>query len=176
MKLGPCAAGALLLATVIVGCRESASAPPAQTPAPPASQYPTRAQPRLPTRKLYLGAEELVAELALTGEQEMTGMMFRTNILENEAMLFVFRGPSQQAFWMKNTIVPLSIGFIDPDGTLLEVSDLQPLNTNAVSSESLNIQYVLETKQGWFERHHIRPGALIKTDAGSLRQTFFGQK
>ena len=176
MKFGQCGSSALLLAAVIAGCRESGTSQSAPAAAPPAPQYPTRAQPKLSTKKLYLGAEELVAELALTGEQEMTGMMFRTNILENEAMLFVFRGPSQQAFWMKNTIVPLSIGFIDPDGTLLEVSDLQPLNTNAVSSESLNIQYVLETKQGWFERHHIRPGALIKTDAGSLRQTFFGQK
>ena len=176
MKFRSWTVWALCLAGMVIACRDSGTPPAASASATAEPQYPTRAQPRLATKKLYLGAEELIAELALTGEQEMTGMMFRTNILENEAMLFVFRAPSQQAFWMKNTIVPLSIGFIDPEGILLEVGELQPLNTNAVASESLNIQYVLETKQGWFERHHVRPGTLVKTESGSLRQTFFNQK
>ena len=56
---------------------------------------PTRAQPKLPTLKLYLGAETLDAEQALTERQEMTGMMFRTNIQDSDAMIFVFPQPFQ---------------------------------------------------------------------------------
>ncbi len=134
---------------------------------------PTQAQPRLQTMKLWLGREELTAELALTPEQVQTGMMFRTNLPENEAMLFVFRVPHQASFWMMNTIVPLSAAYIDPQGVIQEIHDLQPHNTNAVTAASANIQYVLETTQGWFRRHNVGTGTSVRTEQGTLRETFF---
>lgn len=73
---------------------------------------------------------------------------------------------------MKNTSVPLSVAYIDPRGVILEIHDLQPHNTNSVVAASDNVQYALETSQGWFERHKIQPGTLIRTEAGSLQQTF----
>ena len=134
---------------------------------------PSQAQPRLPTLKLWLGAEEMVAELALTGPQMQTGMMFRTNMEENAGMLFVFPRAHQAAFWMKNTFVPLSAAYIDPEGVILEIHPLEPHNTNSVVAGSDRIQYVLETPQGWFERHNLHTGSVVRTEAGSLRQTFF---
>ena len=131
----------------------------------------TNAQPKLPTLKLWLGAQELTAELALTPRQIATGMMFRTNLAESEAMLFVFRFPHRTSFYMKNTIVPLSCAYIDSEGIIREIHDLQPLNENPVEAASDEIQYVLEVKQGWFERNRVPVGTLVRTERGSLAET-----
>ena len=122
--------------------------------------------------KLWLGAEEMVAELALTSEQVQTGMMFRTNMAENEAMLFVFPGSFRVSFWMKITVLPLSAAYVAPDGSIMEIHDLKPLDTNSVVAQSDNIQFVIETTQGWFERHNVSTGAVIRTERGSLMDTF----
>jgi len=143
-------------------------------PAPSArpSGRPTQAQPKLPTLKLWLGAEEMTTELALTPVQVQTGMMFRTNMAENESMLFVFARPHQASFWMMNTILPLSAAYIGPDGTILEIHDLQPHNTNSVTAGTDRVQFVLETNQGWFRRHNVNIGAIVRTERGSLQDTF----
>jgi uncharacterized membrane protein (UPF0127 family) len=133
----------------------------------------TRPNSRLQTIKLYVGAHELETELALTELQIRTGMMFRTNILEHEAMLFVFPVPHQVGFWMKNVQVSLSCAYIDSEGVILETHDMTPFEEAPIDSESARVQFVLETKQGWFERHGIGPGVLIRTERGSLRETFF---
>ncbi|HAV64875.1 MAG TPA: hypothetical protein DCY13_21210, partial [Verrucomicrobiales bacterium] len=134
---------------------------------------PTKPNPRLPTLRLHVGAHELQTELALNELQIRTGMMFRTNIAENEAMLFVFPVPHQVGFWMKNVDVPLSCAYIDPEGVILETHDMTPHEEMPIQSASTRVQYVLETRQGWFERHGIKPGVLIRTEKGSLRETFF---
>jgi uncharacterized protein len=151
------------------GCKKPA-APAAGPPTIPGS--PTAAQPKLQTMKLWLGAEEMVAELALTGIQQQTGMMFRTNLAENAGMLFVFAAPHRASFWMLNCPLPLSAAYIDPDGLILEIHDLQAHNTNSVVASSERVQYVLETSQGWFGRHNVTTGMLIRTERGTLMDTF----
>jgi uncharacterized membrane protein (UPF0127 family) len=113
-------------------------------------------------------------EMAVTEIQEQTGMMYRTNMGTNDGMIFVFSTPMRASFWMMNTILPLSAAYISPDGTILEIHDLQPHDTNAVVADSGNIQYVLETPQGWFKSNNISVGTVIKTEKGSLRHVFFG--
>jgi uncharacterized membrane protein (UPF0127 family) len=71
--------------------------------------------------------------------------------------------------------VPLSAAYISPDGTILEIVDLHPHNTNSVEAATDQVQYVLEVNQGWFKRHNIAPGAVIRTERGTLRGTFFPQ-
>jgi len=137
---------------------------------------PVQAQPKLQTMKIYVGNHEMIAELALTGEQQQTGMMFRTNMAENAGMLFPLPYTRQASFWMKNCPLPLSAAYIDPDGVIQEIHDLKPYNTNSVLSASANIRFVLETPQGWFERHHVSPGIAIATERGNLMQTFFGRR
>lgn len=99
-------------------------------------------------------------------------MMFRTNLPENAGMLFVFGAPMQASFWMKNCTVPLSAAYIDPQGSILEIRDLQPQDTNSVVANSSNVQFVLEVNQGWFQRHHIPSGTMIRTEFGSLPESF----
>jgi uncharacterized membrane protein (UPF0127 family) len=152
------------------GCHKAAS-PPTLEAAGPA--LPTAAQPKLQTMKLWLGAEEMVAELALTAQQMRTGMMFRTNLAENAGMLFVFPIAHRASFWMKNCPLPLSAAYIDPEGVIVEIHDLQPHNTNSVEAASDRVQFVLETSQGWFARHHVAPGAFVRTERGTLTESFF---
>jgi len=132
----------------------------------------THAQPRLPTIKIWLGSEELTTEMALRPIEIATGMMFRTNMLENEAMIFVFANVSERGFYMRNCVVPLSAAYITPEGVIDEIVKLDPGNETSVVSKSSNIQFVLEVPQGWFDRHNIRTGMVVRTSLGSLRETF----
>jgi uncharacterized protein len=161
----------ILTVAIFAGCKK-----PGETEAPPSpdDSLPTQAQPKLPTLKIYLGAETLDAELALTPKEEMTGMMFRTNILETDAMLFVFPVQQRASFWMKNCPESISAAYIGPDGVIQEIHHLEKEDTNAVVAASDNIQYVLETSDGWFARHNVSTGAVIRTEKGSLSETFFG--
>jgi len=133
---------------------------------------PTAAQPKLRTMKLWLGAEEMEAELALSDLQQQTGMMFRTNLAENAGMLFVRSVPERASFWMMNCPLTLSAAYIDPEGVILEIHDFQPYNTNSVVSSSDRVQFVLETSQGWFGRHNVTTGMLVRTERGTLAHTF----
>ena len=157
---------------MFAGCEEKPVPTVEPLPAVDATE-PTRAQPKLQTIKLWVGAEELITELALNATQTRTGMMFRTNIADNEAMLFVSSIPHATSFWMKNVPIPLSAAYIDPEGAILELHEFKPHDTNAVVSASSRIQYVLETSQGWFDRHNVRTGMVIRTERGTLRETFF---
>ena len=161
---------ALLLAAAFwAGCQKSADV----APAPSIDDLlPKQAQPKLRTMKIYLGAEQMDAELALNAEQERTGMMFRTNIAETDAMIFVFPQPQRASFWMKNCPESLSAAYIGPDGVIEEIHHLEKQDTNSVVAATDNIQYVLEVKDGWFARHNINPGTVIRTGKGSLSETF----
>jgi uncharacterized membrane protein (UPF0127 family) len=180
--LGRVALPAAVLA-VGPGCNKSNSAgtPSAGTAvsnAPSAQRsfedlLPKQAQPKLQTIKVWVGAEELITELALTAQQQMTGMMWRTNMPENTAMLFVHPAPRQAGYWMKNCFVPLSIAYLDTGGTILEIHDMQPHDTNGVESVATNVRFALETPQGWFKRHNVNTGAVVRTERGSLPETFF---
>ena len=169
----------VLAALIGVGCGNNAAYPLAMNtnavspPGMPA--LPTHAQPKLPTIKLWMGSEEVAAELALTEEQQRVGMMFRTNIEENSGMLFVFAGPSRQSFWMKNCPESLAGAYIDPNGRILQLIDMHAQDETPIVARSVDVQYVLEMKEGWFKRHNIVEGTLIRTEKGSLRETFFGQ-
>ena len=165
----------LCLPLTLASCGQKPSASPTMNtstspPPPVTSGWPaTNAQPRLATLKLQVGNQIITAELCRRPLEIWAGMMFRTNILEEEGMLFVLPSPQQASFYMKNTLVPLSAAYIDPEGRILEVHNLEPLNETAVPSRSWRVQYVLEMKQGWFERHGVVPGITIVTELGPLK-------
>jgi len=155
------------------GCNKPVEEPRLPSDIDPVRGHLLHAQPKLPTIKVWLGDQELIAEIAREPVQITTGMMFRTNLLENEAMLFVFPDPAPKNFYMRNCVVPLSAAYIAPDGIILEIVDLQPGDEKGVPSQSSNVQFVLEVPQGWFQRHNLSPGALVRTERGPLLETFF---
>jgi len=160
-----------LSATLLAGCKKAGE--PVAAPPSLDDLLPKQAQPKLPTLKIYMGPETVNAELATTEREEMTGMMFRTNLQETDAMLFVLPMPQRASFWMKNCPESLSAAYIGPDGVIEEIHHLEKNDTNSVAAARDDIQYVLETKDGWFARHNIKTGTVIRTERGSLRETFF---
>jgi uncharacterized protein len=167
----------LLAVGLLAGCKRTetpAAINPASDPAPRSIEdiLPKQAQPKLPTMKIYLGAEVLDAELALTGQQMMTGMMYRTNIQDTDSMLFLLPVPQRASFWMKNCPESISCAYISPDGVIQEIHHLEKNDTNAVLAASENIQFVLETSDGWFARHNVNTGMVVRTEKGSLADTF----
>jgi uncharacterized protein len=159
----------LLGVMAAAGCDQKSTPPP---PSAPAHPLPTHAQAKLPTIRLWLGAAEVSAEMALTEDQQVAGMMFRTNLDENAGMIFPRPHLERASFWMANCPLPLSAAYIDPQGEILEIHELHANDTNSVESQSSNIYYVLEVNQGWFERHHMVPGTFVRTELGTLRETF----
>jgi hypothetical protein len=159
----------------IHGCNKPA-ANTAATPTPFKTPIPSAPQPKLQTINLFIGTNVMATELALKPIEMQTGMMFRTNMPENEGMLFVFPQPYRASFWMKNTVLPLSAAYIDPDGVIQEIHDLQPGDTNSVQAATENIQYVLETPQGWFQRHNVSVGTSINSEYGPLNKIFSFKK
>jgi len=147
------------------------SNPPVQVPGKP--WEPTKVQPKLPTLKMFVGTVELQVEQALTERQIQTGMMFRKTMTDKEGMLFVHRNAGGRGYWMKNVTVPLSIGYLDSSGRIVEIHDMQPLDTNSVYSVSQNIQYALEVPQGWFKRKGVSLGTKVMTEKGTLTKTYF---
>jgi hypothetical protein len=167
---------ALSVVAALAGCQKATPPPP--PPPPPASAEEeflkslTNAQPKLATMKLYLGAEALDAELALTPRQIQTGMMFRTNIQDADAMLFNLRVPQRADFWMKNCPESISAAYITADGVIQEIHHLEKNDTNGVVAGRDDIIFVLETSEGWFDRHHVGVGMVIQSEKGSLAQVF----
>lgn len=103
------------------------------------------------------GGGELTVELARTGQDRNRGLMGREELPGDRGMLFVFPADTQAAFWMKDTLIPLSIAFIGEDGTVLDIQDMEPLTTETHHSPQ-TYRYALEVNQGWFQENGIAVG------------------
>lgn len=175
MKLWTLGAVGLTAWCLWTGCSRPAAVAPPAAPADATPAVTGRPQPKLSTIKLWLGAKEIVAEQAISPDQVQTGMMFRKEIGETEGMLFIFARPHRASFWMRNTLIPLAGAYIDPSGVILEIHAMKPLDETSITASSDQVQYVLEMKEGWFERNHVEVGTVIRTERGSLGQTYFGR-
>ena len=110
--------------------------------------------------KLSAGMNVIDAQLALTPEQRQIGLMLRKDMPQHEGMLFVFEQASQQCFWMKNTLLPLTAAFVSDDGTIVNLADMKPQNLESHCSTQ-PVRYVLEMNQGWFAKKGIKAGAKL---------------
>jgi len=107
--------------------------------------------------RVKVGNQALKVELAITEPQRMQGLMYREKLGANDGMLFVFDEPEYQSMWMKNTLIPLSVAFLAPDGTILNVEDMEPQTLNPHMSAGPAL-YAIETNKGWFAAHGLKPG------------------
>lgn len=109
---------------------------------------------------------DLKVELALTSSEQEQGLMFRKSLAPGRGMLFVFSKEEPRYFWMKNTLIPLSVAFIDGKHTIFKISKLNPVKTLVQKTydkaESIQpAKYVLEVPQGWFKKNSITVGSKI---------------
>lgn len=121
----------------------------------------TGPQPRLPTEQLSAGMHLIRAELAVTPAQQAAGMMFRTEMGTNEGMLFVNADSGMRCFWMRNTLIPLTIAFIAEDGTIVNLADMKPQSDENHCSAA-PVRYALEMNLGWFAKRGIKPGQRLR--------------
>jgi uncharacterized membrane protein (UPF0127 family) len=114
-------------------------------------------QAGLPRAALNIGMYRLDVQLATTSEQHATGLMFRTDMPQHEGMLFIFERPTQQCFWMKNTLIPLAAAFVADDGTIVNIAEMKAQTLTAHCSEK-PVRYVLEMNTGWFAKKGLKAG------------------
>jgi uncharacterized membrane protein (UPF0127 family) len=103
-------------------------------------------------------------EIAIDDEQRAQGLMYRKSLEDGKGMIFVFDRDQIMSFWMKNTLIPLSIAFITSDGRILEIHDMEPLDLSSTRSNR-SARYALEVPQGWFSRAGISVGDRLRLDA-----------
>jgi uncharacterized membrane protein (UPF0127 family) len=121
----------------------------------------TGPQPKLPTVDLTAGMHLIKAERAVTADQQSIGMMGRKQMGVNEGMLFVNADDQIRCFWMRNTLLPLSIAFLAADGTVINVAEMQPLSDQSHCS-TRPARFALEMNAGWFSKRGIGPGFRIR--------------
>lgn len=107
--------------------------------------------------QLIAGMHRMDVQLAQTPEQRQIGLMWRNEMPTHEGMLFVFEQASTQCFWMRNTLIPLTAAFVEDDGTIVNLADMQPKSDESHCSIR-PVRFVLEMNQGWFAKRQIKPG------------------
>lgn len=126
----------------------------------PLSPRPATARPPLPTVTLHVGGHTIRVEHAATPETLREGLMHRTALAADNGMLFELGEPDIHCFWMKNTLIPLSIAFIDRDGRIVDIQDMRPQSLDP-HCPTEPITRALEMNLGWFARAGVRTGAHV---------------
>jgi uncharacterized membrane protein (UPF0127 family) len=114
----------------------------------------------IPVVQLNAGMHLIRAELAADFNTRARGLMFRASMPQNAGMLFIFDEAGAQCMWMKNTLIPLSVAFIDDAGAIINITDMQP-QTEDSHCASRPARYALEMNRGWFAARGIKPGIRI---------------
>jgi len=135
--------------------------PPAAAALAAISFVPSAVRAQLPEVELNAGIHVVRAEVANTDATRRRGLMERTHLEANQGMLFVFDAPSRLCMWMKNTLIPLSVAFIDEKGAVINIADMAP-QTETSHCAARPARYALEMSQGWFARKGIAAGARIQ--------------
>src|SRR6266513_1756012 len=120
---------------------------------------PAWAQP-LPTVQLKAGMHIIRAEVAADYSTRAQGLMHRKSLGQNDGMLFVFDEAAVQCMWMKNTLIPLSVAFLDERGAIINIADMQPHSEKSHCSAQ-PARYALEMNRGWFAQRGIKPGVRL---------------
>jgi len=112
------------------------------------------------TVQLTAGIHVITAEVADNEPARLQGLMHREGLAPNHGMLFVFERRATQCMWMRNTLIPLAVAFIDDDGTIANVEEMEP-RTDASHCAKHPVRYALEMSGGWFKAHGIGAGSRI---------------
>ena len=113
-----------------------------------------------PTVQLNAGIHLIRAEVAADFTTRMTGLMHRQSMPQNAGMLFIFDDKSIHCMWMKNTLIPLSVAFVDDDGAIVNIADMTP-HSEQSHCAAKPVRYALEMNRGWFAARGIEPGARL---------------
>ena len=131
----------------------------------------------LPKVVLHIGKATLDTEVAATPQEDAEGLMFRPHLPDNNGMIF-FLPLGHATFWMKNTLIPLSVAFLDKNGVILEVHDMQPADPTLTDreipvtrSDSDQVAFAIEANLHWFALNGIKPGDKVDPPPATLQKT-----
>jgi uncharacterized membrane protein (UPF0127 family) len=119
------------------------------------------AHAELPVVELTAGMHIIRAEVAADFGTRAQGLMFRKSLERNAGMLFIFDESAVHCMWMKNTYIPLSVAFIDEEGAIVNIADMQP-HSERSHCAAKPARYALEMTQGWFAERGIKPGTKLR--------------
>jgi uncharacterized membrane protein (UPF0127 family) len=122
----------------------------------------------LPEKDLHIGKATLHTEIAANDTQREIGLMYVTKLPDNDGMIFLMPTVGPAGFWMKNTLIPLSIAFIDRNGVILEIRDMKAEDETPIRSASDQVAYALEANLHWFSLNGIKPGDKIDPAPATL--------
>lgn len=114
----------------------------------------------LRTIPIKVGSHALKVEVADTDASRGRGLMYRQKLGKEDGMLFIFPDPGYHSMWMMNTYIPLSVAFVDADGKILNILDMEP-QTQDTHTAAGPARYAIETNKGWFERRKIKAGDAV---------------
>ena len=112
---------------------------------------------QLPVAELRAGMHLIRAEVAADYSTRGRGLMFRKSLAPNSGMLFIFDAADIHCMWMKNTYIALSVAFIDAQGAIINIADMQPHSEQSHCAARPAL-YALEMTQGWFAERGVKPG------------------
>lgn len=118
------------------------------------------ASAQMPVMELSAGFHRIEAEVAADQENRMTGLMNRKAMPPQRGMLFVFTQQNTHCMWMRNTLIPLSVAFLDEEGRIINIEDMQP-QTEDNHCAKVPARYALEMNLGWFAQRGIKAGAKL---------------
>jgi uncharacterized protein len=116
--------------------------------------------PKSAVAELSIGIHLIKAEVAATEEEREHGLMLREKLGPNDGMLFLFDAPATVCMWMKNTILPLSVAFLDDKGAIINIEEMKEQTTDSHCALK-QASSALEMNRGWFKQKNIKPGAII---------------
>ena len=114
----------------------------------------------LPVLSLNAGIHLIRAEVAYTFDTRAKGLMFRETLGPNDGMLFIFPDEARHCMWMRNTLIPLSVAFIDRRGAIVNVQEMKP-RTEESHCSARAVPYALEMNSNWFASKGLKPGARV---------------
>ena len=126
-----------------------------------AAGFAAAAHAQLPTVELSAGMHLIRAEVADSMGTRMQGLMYRKSMPQGAGMVFVFDETVAHCMWMKNTLIPLSVAFIDETGAIINIADMQP-HSEQSHCAARPARYALEMNKGWFAQRGIKPGARLR--------------
>jgi len=113
-----------------------------------------------PVKNLNIGINLIRAEVASSPQQREQGLMFREKLGPNEGMVFLFDQAQEVCMWMKNTLIPLSVAFIDENGKIVNIEEMKAQTLNSHCGKK-KVPYALEMSSGWFKQKNLKPGTKV---------------
>jgi uncharacterized membrane protein (UPF0127 family) len=140
-------------------------------PGPPIKPSVRRQHPlaSLEKKKIAIGNKRIDVYIADSQSKTTEGLMFISDdeLADDEGMIFIFEKPAPLSFWMRNTLIPLDIAYLDESGKILNIRTMQPLDEETKHPSAGPAKYAVEMKAGWFERNGIQAGERV--DLSALR-------